>query len=66
MPVAIAGVKTVIGASYRPTLVWSTANAVGFTRFDGRAWSTARTIPINESMSYERALRLVQEMATRN
>ena len=66
LPVSIGSVRTVIGASYRPTLVWNTDNAVGFTRFDGRTWSSARTIPLNDSMTYERALRLVQEMATRN
>jgi len=66
IPVVISGVRTIIGASYHPTLVWTTDTAVGFTRFDGQAWSSARTIPLNDSMSLERALRLVQEMATRN
>ena len=65
VPVTIASVKTVIGASYRPTLVWSTGSALGYSRFDGRAWSTAR-IPLTDTMTYDRALRLVQEMATRN
>jgi hypothetical protein len=66
VPVQIESVKTVIGASYRPTLVWSTDGAVGYTRFDGRKWSPAITIPLTDSMTYDRALRLVQEMATRN
>jgi hypothetical protein len=66
VPVVIESVKTVIGASYRPTLVWSTGGAVGYTRFDGRKWSPAITIPLTDSMTYDRALRLVQEMATRN
>lgn len=66
VPVTIESVRTVVGASYRPTLVWTTDNAVGFTRYDGKSWSSARTIPLNESMTFERALRLVQEMATRN
>jgi len=66
VPVFIDGVKTVIGASYRPTIVWNTDRAVGYTRFDGRKWSAAITIPLDDTMTYDRALRLVQEMATRN
>ncbi len=65
VPVVIASVRTVIGASYRPTLVWNTDNAVAYTHFDGKAWSSA-TIPLTDSMTYDRALALVQEMATRN
>jgi hypothetical protein len=67
VPVQITGdLKTVIGSSYRPTLVWSTGAAVSYLRFDGRSWSSKRTIPLSDSMTYDRALRLVQEMATRN
>ena len=66
VPASIDSVKTVVGASYRPTLVWNTDTAVGYTRFDGRKWSRAVTIPLSDSMTYDRALRLVQEMATRN
>ena len=66
VPISIEGVKTVIGASYRPTIVWNTDRGVGYTRFDGRKWSAAITIPLNDTMTYDRALRLVQEMATRN
>jgi hypothetical protein len=66
VPIVFDSVKTVVGASYRPTLVWSTGSAVGYTRFDGRKWSPAITIPLTESMTYDKAQRLVQEMATRN
>jgi hypothetical protein len=66
VPIFIEGVKTVIGASYRPTIVWNTDRGVGYTRFDGRKWSAAITIPLTDTMTYDRALRLVQEMATRN
>jgi hypothetical protein len=66
VPIVLESVKTVVGASYRPTLVWSTNVAVGYMRFDGRKWSPAITIPLSESMTYDKALRLVQEMATRN
>lgn len=66
VPAAIDRVSTVIGASYHPTLVWRTDGAVGFSRYDGKAWSSARTILLDSTMSYDRAVRLVQEMATRN
>jgi hypothetical protein len=59
-------VSTVIGASYKPTLLWRADNAVGYTRFDGKKWSSVKTIPLDDSMSYDRALRLVEEMATKN
>ncbi len=66
LPGSIDRVTTMIGASYHPTILWRTDTAVGFSRFDGKAWSSARTIPLDPSMTYDRALRLVQEMATRN
>jgi len=66
VPFAMDKVTTLIGASYRPTIVWRAENAVGFSRFDGKTWSSARTIPLDSSMTYDRALRLVQEMAARN
>lgn len=66
VPPGIDRVTTMIGAFYRPTITWRTDSAVGFTRFDGKTWSSARTIPLDSSMTYDRALRLVQEMATRN
>jgi len=65
VPIFVSGVKTAIGASYRPTLYWNTGTAVAYTRFDGRAWSSVRTIPFSDTMNAERALRLVQEMAMR-
>jgi hypothetical protein len=66
VPGGVDRVTTMIGASYHPTIVWRTDSAVGFSRFDGKTWSSARTIPLDSSMTYDRALRLVQEMATRN
>jgi len=65
-PVMQYAVSTVIGASYKPTLLWRGDNAVGYTRFDGKKWSSVKTIPLDDSMSYDRALRLVEEMATKN
>jgi hypothetical protein len=66
VPVMVESMKTVVGASYRPALVWTAEGVVGYTRFDGRKWSPAITIPLTDTMTYDRALRLVQEMATRN
>jgi hypothetical protein len=66
VPVLVDSMKTVVGASYRPALIWTAEGVVGYTRFDGRKWSPAITIPLTDTMTYDRALRLVQEMATRN
>jgi hypothetical protein len=59
-------IATYIGASYNPTFVWSDEKAVRFIRFDGRKWSDVNAITLNDSMSYDRAIRLVQDMATKN
>lgn len=63
-----APVMTVIGPSYNPTFLWVAENAVKFTRYDPASsqWSAPRSIAITPEMSQERAIRLVQEMATRN
>lgn len=66
VPIFVSDVKTLIGFAYRPTLAWNTGTAVGYTRFDGKAWSAARSIPLSDTMTADRAMRLVQEMATRN
>ena len=66
LPLVIDRVTTIIGASYRPTISWRTDSAVGFSRFDGKTWSSARTIPLDSSMTYDRALHLVQDMAMRD
>ena len=51
VPMGVDRVTTLIGASYRPTIVWHSDAAVGFTRFDGKSWSSARTIPLDSSMT---------------
>jgi hypothetical protein len=62
-----AQVGTIIGSSYNPTLYWKDdATAVRYTRFDGKNWSDARTIPLSDSLSYDAALRLLEAMAARN
>ena len=58
--------ESVIGAGYKPTHFWRDRDVVKYTRFDGREWSAARSIILGEQMSYERAVRLIEEMAKRN
>ncbi len=67
-PAFSAPVVTAIGPSYNPTFLWVAEGAVKFTRYDAAAgqWSTLRSIAITEQMSQDRAIRLVQEMATKN
>jgi hypothetical protein len=55
-----------LGANYRPTLVWRESSAVRFLRFDGKKWSDVNSIALDDAMTYDRALRLVQDMATKN
>jgi len=63
---AALSVRTVIGWGYQPTLHWHERNAVKYTRFDGKAWASAKSILLDETMTYEKAKRLVEEMAKRN
>jgi hypothetical protein len=59
-------VGTVIGAGYKPTQYWQDRDTVRYIRFDGRAWAATRAITLGEEMSYERAVRLIEDMARRN
>ncbi len=61
-----AAVGTIIGSSYNPTLYWQDGDAVRYVRFDGKAWSDARALALSDSLSYEKALRLLEAMAARN
>ena len=60
------GVRTTIGTGYRPTLSWRDGDALKFTRLDGTDWSPVRSIAIDDTMSYDRALALVTSMGQRN
>jgi hypothetical protein len=60
------GIRTTIGAGYRPTLSWSDGTALKFSRLDGADWAPVRSIPIDDQMTYERALELVTGMGGRN
>jgi hypothetical protein len=61
-----ASISTLIGPSYTPTLFWSDASSVSYVRTDGKSWSAVRSIPITADLPYDRAMRLVEEMANRN
>ena len=65
-PVRIASMGTTIGSSYRPTFHWRDGNRLLYTRYDGREWASVKAIPLDETMSYERALALVVGMASSN
>jgi hypothetical protein len=65
MPEA-APVGTIIGSSYNPTLYWRDGDAMRYIRFDGANWSDARAMALGDSLSYEKAQRLLEAMAARN
>ncbi|HVE66919.1 MAG TPA: hypothetical protein VNC59_10095 [Thermoanaerobaculia bacterium] len=65
-PVRVSSMGTTIGSSYRPTFHWRDGNRLLYTRYDGREWASPKAIPLDETMSYERALALVVSMATSN
>ena len=60
------GVHTTIGTGYRPTLSWREGDSLKFSRLDGADWAPVRSIAIDDSMSYDRALALVTGMGERN
>ncbi|MEP6768681.1 MAG: hypothetical protein ABJC61_08435 [Acidobacteriota bacterium] len=59
---------TIVGPTYNPTLIWSEVGSVRFIRFDVATarWSAPRAIALTDEMSEEKAMHLVQEMATKN
>ena len=66
IPMAALSVGTVLGSGYQPILYWRDKDAVRYTRYDGKAWASAKFILLDETMTYEKAKRLVEEMAKRN
>jgi hypothetical protein len=60
------GVRTTIGTGYRPTLSWREGDTLKFSRLDGADWAPVRSIAIDDTMSYDRALALVTSMGERN
>jgi hypothetical protein len=67
----IAGYKsitTIIGTSYKPTVVWDEDTAVKYMRLDPATgkWSTPVAIAVTPDMTAERAIQLVRDMAAKN
>jgi hypothetical protein len=60
------GVGTSIGGGYRPTLYWLEENSLKYTRLGATEWEPVRSIAIDETMTYEKALALVVGMGSRN
>ena len=65
-PIRITSMGTTIGSNYRPTFHWRDGDRLFYTRYDGREWASPKAIPLDETMSYERALALIVGMATSN
>jgi len=65
-PVRISSMGTTLGSSYRPTFHWRDGDRLLYTRYDGREWASVKSVPLDETMSYERALSLVVGMASSN
>jgi len=59
-------VGTSIGSGYRPTLYWRDGASLKYTRLDGADWAPVRSIPIDDAMTWDRALALVVGMGQRN
>jgi len=59
-------VSTFIGSGYHPTLAWRTSTSVQYSRYDGASWSDVNSIGLSGAMTYDKAMRLVQDMATKN
>jgi hypothetical protein len=60
------GVGTSIGGGYRPTLYWLEESSLKYTRLGAADWEPVRSIAIDETMTYEKALDLVVGMGSRN
>jgi len=60
--------QTIIGPSYKPTLLWSDDAAVKYIRLDGATgkWTAPVGIAITPDMTSDRAFQLVRDMATKN
>ena len=60
------GIQTLIGSGYTPTLVWSDATSLHYSRLDGPAWAPVHSIGIDDDMTYDKALGLIKGMGQRN
>lgn len=58
-------VGTLIGSGYLPTLYWRDGDILKYSRLEGADWAAVRSIAIDSSMTFERALELVTGMGER-
>lgn len=60
--------STIVGSSYKPTLVWDEDDAVKYIRLDGATgkWSAPVGIAVTKEMPADRAMQLVRDMAVKN
>jgi len=59
-------IGTTVGAGYRPTLYWLDGSNLRYVRLEGTDWSPIRSITIDDTTTYDKALSLVSGMAGRN
>jgi hypothetical protein len=59
-------VNTYVGPNYNPTISWQNGDSLFFTRYQGTGWSPSSTIPLTATMPYDKAIRLIEDMATKN
>lgn len=60
--------NTIIGSTYKPTLVWDEDTAVKYIRLDGATgkWTAPVGIAVTPDMPADRAMQLVRDMAAKN
>ena len=59
-------ITTSIGTGYRPTFSWRDGTTLKYSRLEGADWAATRAIPIDDVMTYDKALALVTGMGQRN
>ena len=59
-------VGTTIGGGYKPTLYWLEDSSLKYMRLGATDWEPVRSIAIDATMTYEKALDLVVGMGSRN
>ena len=45
---------------------WQSGNSLYFMRYAGAAWSPTSSISLTDAMPYDKAIRLIEDMATKN
>jgi hypothetical protein len=61
-----SAVGTSIGAGYKPTMYWRDGASLKYVRLDGADWTPVRSVAIDDTTTYDKALALVTGMGSRN